>query len=805
MNHFTWTYFYQKLADRVLEYKDKRLELIQLIEKSYNDANIEYKFFWNNHYFTQIDPFTLFGSFNKGISEKNRIALLSQYKEKLNVEADVPSDFDGIPVLNNMKSWFCSDEETEKMEVFWELFEKAIKYADGDTHLEKEIAELFDKAAGFIGVSWNLTMALYWIRPFTFINLDSNNRNKLIDEGLYHGKFPSGEEYLLLCKELLSKENTDDFPYESFPEFSYQSWSFEKPEKLSQASFTRWFGPLIQALKDLDKPVTPKQARDKIIENEHLDESVISEIRGETNQNKFDNEVAWARQYLFKAGYIDGSKRGYWALTEKGKNVEITSELTSYIVKTYYKKDKSDKTNDAFADENVEKKHYWIYSPGSGASKWDEFYSKDIMGIGWGAIGDLSQYNSKNEIKTALKENLDPTRPYTMDAHALWQFAKEMKPGDVIFVKKGMYKVVGRGVVESDYEYDPAVDSEYPNIRKVSWTDNGEWDHPGQAVMKTLTDITRYTNYVQKLKDIFNKDDEDEDEEETEIIYESYTKENFLDQVFMSEDDYETLVKLLEEKQNIILQGAPGVGKTFVAKRLAYSIIGSKDQSRVMMVQFHQSYSYEDFIEGLRPSKTGMNFEVKRGAFLDFCDRAREDDKNNEYFFIIDEINRGNLSKIFGELFMLIEKDKRNYELQLLYSGDKFSVPSNVYIIGMMNTADRSLALLDYALRRRFAFFDIKPAFDSDGFKEYEDSLKSQKFDKLIQCVKSLNNAIRDDDSLGEGFCIGHSFFCNKEQIDDKTLSNIVEFELIPLLKEYWFDDNDKIKNWSDRLRGSIK
>ena len=803
MSNFTWTNFYQELADKILTYKDKRFELIQLVEKSYNDAGQKYGFFWNDQYFTQIDPFTLFGSFNKGISEKNRIALIAQYKEKLGVQADIPSDFNGIPVLNNLKAWFCDDKEEDKMETLWDLFEAAIKIDGGDDSCENQFAELFDKAKGFKGVSWNLTMALYWIRPFTFINLDANNRNKLIDEDLYHGGFPSGKEYLLLCKELQSKENTDDFPYESFPEFSYQSWSADKPEQLSQAEFIKWFGPLIQALKDLGGSATPKDVRKRIIENEHLTDEEINATRGETNQNKFNNEVGWARLYLCKAGYIDGSTRGVWTLTKKGESVDITPSIATDILKNNHGNKEDD--NNALADNGVDKKRYWIYSPGPNAFKWNEYYSKGIMGIGWSKIGDITQYKSKNEIKTALKENLDPTRPYTMDAHALWQFAYEMKPGDVIFVKKGMYKVIGRGVVTSDYEYDSSATDGYPNIRKVKWTDNGEWEHPGQAVMKTLTDITRYTDYVLKLKDLFNNEDEEDEEEEIEVKYDTYNKRNFLNDVFMDEESYDTLVDLLREKKNVILQGAPGVGKTYIAKRLAYSIIGSKDQNRVMMIQFHQSYSYEDFIEGLRPSKTGTNFEIKRGAFLDFCDRAREDDEENGYFFIIDEINRGNLSKIFGELFMLIEKDKRDNELQLLYSGDKFSVPKNVYIIGMMNTADRSLALLDYALRRRFAFYEIKPGFNSDGFKKYSDSLNNVKFNKLIQCVERLNEAIKEDDSLGEGFCIGHSYFCDKKEANDKTLSSIVEYELIPLLKEYWFDDNDKVRDWSERLRNSIK
>ena len=280
-----------------------------------------------------------------------------------------------------------------------------------------------------------------------------------------------------------------------------------------------------------------------------------------------------------------------------------------------------------------------------------------------------------------------------------------------------------------------------------------------------------------------------------------YTIEEFLKQVYIDEKDYFTLVNLLKNKKNLIIQGAPGVGKTFMAKRLAYSIIGEKNMSRVMMVQFHQSYSYEDFIMGFRPTKDG--FELKNGTFYTFC-YISEIDNENKYFFIIDEINRGNLSKIFGELFMLIESDKRGEDnkIPLLYSDELFCIPENVYIIGLMNTADRSLAMIDYALRRRFAFFDLEPGFQSRGFKEYQEKINDSQFDDLIKVIEQLNEDIKNDDSLGEGFRIGHSFFCDLSPDDlEEKMKFIVEYEIIPLIKEYWFDEEDKINEWSDKLR----
>ncbi|MCH5310629.1 MAG: AAA family ATPase [Prevotella sp.] len=278
----------------------------------------------------------------------------------------------------------------------------------------------------------------------------------------------------------------------------------------------------------------------------------------------------------------------------------------------------------------------------------------------------------------------------------------------------------------------------------------------------------------------------------------SYSKDDFLSEVYIDEGDYDRLHNLLLCKKNVILQGAPGVGKTFSAMRLAYSMMGEKDDSRVEMVQFHQNYTYEDFIMGYKPTDNG-GFVIKEGVFYKFCKKAAAD-AERDYFFIIDEINRGNLSKIFGELLMLIEKGYRNKHIKLAYNDDLFHVPDNIYIIGMMNTADRSLAMIDYALRRRFSFFEMRPGFDSKGFKNYQKSLGNEKFDKVIEAVTHLNETIVKDDSLGAGFCIGHSYFCEQTICDEKWLQNVVEFDIIPMLREYWFDNDKKFKEEADKL-----
>lgn len=705
---FQWTEFYMELASALLPYKNNRSELIAKLKTIFADAGMNFPFKERGkEVYEDICPFTVFGSFNKGITNANRIALLEQFAKQFSIKAAVPTEFDGIPVVMNLSAWFFAYKENRgehDIDNLWDLLEKAIAYSDeASTDNKNAFIAVYDTVIKQKMIKWNITMGLYWARPYTFINLDSTNRAFITDvDNMPHyfttifsdinKGLPDGRNYLFMCEQAKNALNQKEYEYHSFPELSYYAWK--------------------------------------------------------SNQS--------------------------------GKTEETTTTTV---------------------DSNIKETNYWIYSPGDNASMWDEFYKSGIMGIGWDDVTDLKGFSSKEEIKDFMKKVYDPSYSYKNNAHCLWQFANEIKVGDVIFVKKGMHKIIGKGIVTSDYIYDTSR-STYKHIRKVDWQNKGEWEHPGQAVMKTLTNISAYPDYVQKLLALFAEDTSEEVSEQKEIKYPLYSKDDFLNEVYMDEDTYNTLTELLEAKYNVILQGAPGVGKTFAAKRLAYSIMGQKDTSRVAMVQFHQSYSYEDFIQGYRPSKDG--FELENGTFYKFCKEAEEDNER-PYFFIIDEINRGNLSKILGELMMLIEKDKRGEKIKLLYSNEWFTVPQNVRIIGMMNTADRSLALMDYALRRRFAFFDFAPAFFSEGFKNYLAEKNSQKLESLITAVESLNNTISSDESLGDGFRIGHSYFCTDGEITDEWLKSVVEYEVIPLIKEYWFDEPTKVRDWSATLRSAIK
>ena len=661
-----------------------------------------------------IDPFTVFGLFNKKLTDDKRIAILKAISKLFSIKTAVPESFDSLPVLNPQNAtfyYFIGQRDDKDIDDLWGLFASALDYAQNPTVEHKAtVSHYFDLVINKKGNgNSKITMGLYWISPDSFLNLDSRNEWYIY----VSGKIPIN---------------------------------------------------IVNTLPTIE----PKISADKYFLIVELLRNYLQSSACELNDFK---ELSFAA----------------WKYSEQVNREKLEK-----------KKDAS-KIKDTLTDD-VNTVHYWIFTLTENLSVWNEFYDSGIMAMGWGALGSLQDFKSQDTMKVKMKELFDDKLSYKNTSHALWQFVNEMKVDDIVFVKSGKHQLVGRGIVTSDYKFDIERPNEYKNIRQVNWTHKGEWSYPGQATKYMLTDITAYGDYVKELAALFAG----ESIEEVEKSYPTYTREDFLSEVYIPEDEYDKLVGILSLKKNIILQGAPGVGKTFIAKRLAFSMMGIKDIERVMMVQFHQSYSYEDFIMGFRPSSVG--FELKRGAFYNFCKKA-EIDSENDYFFVIDEINRGNLSKIFGELFMLIENDKRGLSLQLLYSDEVFSVPKNIYIIGMMNTADRSLAMLDYALRRRFAFFEIKPGFTTEGFREYRMDLGNERFDKLITCVEDLNNVIANDESLGEGFCIGHSYFCNlmPETIDDQVLSGIIEYELIPLLKEYWFDESEKVRDWSIRLRSAIK
>ncbi|MBI5102824.1 MAG: AAA family ATPase [Nitrospirae bacterium] len=390
-----------------------------------------------------------------------------------------------------------------------------------------------------------------------------------------------------------------------------------------------------------------------------------------------------------------------------------------------------------------------------------------------------------------------------------YKYFEEVNLGDEVlaYVTSPVRRLTSRLVVTKELEDTPegegielevvehfAVQPEWETLQKDDRLAECEPLKNNQGTLFSLTE-----NEVAAIREIIDG--------VTPDTAEPYTVEDALDDLYMPEETFRDIIERLKTKRNVILQGPPGVGKTFVAQRVAYALMGYKDQDRVRMVQFHQSYSYEDFVRGYRPSENG-GFILKDGIFYEFCLRARADER--PYVFIIDEINRGNLSKILGELMMLIEHDKRTplYAVPLVYHKDgesNFFVPGNVYIIGLMNTADRSLAMVDYALRRRFSFTNVMPAFEEEKFRQRLIEMSGDGLgDRIAKIFIELNRKIAEDDkNLGAGFCMGHSYFCIEKTdfIDRQSYLRIIETEIAPLLQEYWFDQPKTAKEWIAELK----
>jgi DNA polymerase III delta prime subunit len=754
---YPWIPIYRELGARLLDYRDRQKELIEMLaeaRKAGHKVVLLTDRDDDDHVIplTEMDPFTFFASFNRTGNYADRAGVLQMAKERFSLESPVPETFEALPIVNAQASWFFpyrKHRQQGDVASLWDL-------ATSATSLEDPAAlpvDLFDRCLRIRSVGMaKLTMGLFWIRPDIFLPFDANTREYLSRRGIT-ATATTGSEYVDLLQTAQGQLK------ESLVEISDKAYS--ERERLSF--------PELKIDQDKLRLAVERTLRPILIE-----EGQLAEDGPEGYQHH--RVIPQASRAL----QPDNLKRDAVAAVIEAIDQHVNLLSHFEVSKAH---DFLREADPAEVLMNVE----------------DLLYGSDALDLRLGRFLEWSDPR-RGEDEKVLSINS------TVASYLL----AVVDPLRNAFCKPDTYRkaavaLLGNGTTETDpirrqlhanQFYSAVLDL----LRRE--LDNAMSDlmhvHIAFYLMQASREEPDWDHLVREPSPV----------SPTRIEPNTYSIEEAVKELFVDRETFEWWLDVLRSKKNIILQGPPGVGKTFVARRIAYALMGERERGRVEMVQFHQSYGYEDFIQGYRPAGEG-GFDLRNGVFFEFCERA-ERNPEKQYVFIIDEINRGNLSKIFGELMMLIEPDKRgrDHAIPLTYSpsGERFAVPENVYLLGMMNTADRSLAMVDYALRRRFAFIDLEPAFGQATFKAYLENrgVRQEVIEQINESLHALNEHIRRDTAhLGPGFCIGHSYFCptdDNREYNAAWYERVIRMEIAPLIREYWFDDADRARRWISTL-----
>lgn len=852
---YTWIDFYTEYATILLSYKDDRKELIQKIKNAFIKIDIKLPTLErDNTSIVDIDPFTIFGLFNKSITDQNRIIILTGIKSEFRVKTDVPNNFNGIPILNPLKAtfyFFEGDRGESDIDNLWNLFEAAITYADTETSEAKhDFITAYNSVIMQQGVRWNITMGLYWIRPYFFLSLDSKNRTYLKNSNstsddiasLVMSKLPNAEEYLAFCDKCKNAIKTGKYEFKNFPELSYKAWLNDHAELDMDAQggsddTDEWW----PSLSEYDPGLTADQyyklfTDEKVVKRSWL-EALYELYRmpghlGTCKQlgDKYGHKAAHYISFLSTIAcriekekkcpvLSDDNNSKYWPILFQGRHTKNKAE-GNYCwkirepVKTAIERligegvlGKIKETGEGILTEYKEKMAMALFDhntilygpPGTGKTRSSIIYAVAICEEK--SIDDVQNepYEDILERYKKLKESGRIAFTTFHQSYGYEEFIEGIKPELNTENKSIGYTII------------PGVFKEFCNRAKtfkVQFVGNPQMkEQPkiwGMILGGTgMTDLKRHCFDNNEIRLGWNEiiDDSLENDfgEDTKASWQG--KRMVSD--FKESMEIGDIVVIEKNNKRIdaigVITGDYQYDKSFkryprsrkvewLVKNIDQDIIqflpnGRKQLSRYSVFAF--DYIGMDVISQI----------LKKNSDTHLVNVEQE---TKPYVFIIDEINRGNISKIFGELITLIEESKREgadeaMEAILPYSGDPFSVPNNVFILGTMNTADRSIALMDTALRRRFSFIEMTPnpeVLESLGVGIIEIDGEELNVANMLNVINERIEYLFDRDHM-----IGHAFFTKlAEDSSIKTLADIFEKNIIPLLQEYFYEDYEKIQ-----------